>query len=87
MFPSIPRFDFGLILGSFFPFWGPNGPFLGLWRCSKPVLGSTHVVDQLSLYMLPYILTFHFDLILGPFLTFWGSNGLFLGHGSGQKKV
>ena len=25
MFPSILTFDFDLILGSFFTFWGPNG--------------------------------------------------------------
>ena len=29
MFPSILTFDFDLILGSFYTFWGPNGLFLG----------------------------------------------------------
>ena len=30
MFSSILIFEFYLILGSFFSFWGPNGLFLGL---------------------------------------------------------
>ena len=30
MFLSILTFEFDLILGSFFTFWGPNGLFLGL---------------------------------------------------------
>ena len=30
MLPQILIFDFDLILGSFFTFWGPNGLFLGL---------------------------------------------------------
>ena len=81
MFPSFLKFDFYLILESFLTFWGPNGLFLGLWKGSKTVLGSTHVVEQLSFSMLPSILTFDFDLILGSFLTFWGPNGLFLGLG------
>ena len=81
LFLSILTFDFDLILGSFLIFWGPNGLFLGLWKGSKTVLGSTHVVEQLSFSMLPSILTFDFDLILGSFLTFWGPNGLFLGSG------
>ena len=72
---------FGLILGSFLTFWGPNGLFLGLWKGAKTVLGSTHVVEQLSFSMIPSILTFDFDLILGSFLTFWGPNGLILGLG------
>ena len=67
MFPSILTFDFNLILGS------EKG-----W---KTVLGSTHVVKQLSFSMSPSILTFDFDLILGSFSTFWGLNGLFLGLG------
>ena len=29
MFPSILRFDFDLLLGSFFTFGGPHGLFLG----------------------------------------------------------
>ena len=60
---------------------GPNGLFLRLWNGSETVLGSTHVVEQLSFSMLPPILTFDFDLILGSFLTFWGPYGLFLGLG------
>ena len=73
-FPSILRFDFDLILGSFIY-------FLGLWKGSKTLLGSTHVVEQLSFSMLLSILIFDFDLILGSLLTFWGKNGLFLGFG------
>ena len=51
------------------------------------VLGSTHVVQQLSFSMFLSILTFNVDLILGSFLTFWGPNGLFLGSGFGLKTV
>ena len=64
MFPSILIFGFDLILGSFLTFWGPNGLFLGLRKGSKTVLGSTHVVEQLSFTMLPSIQTFDFDLIM-----------------------
>ena len=39
--PSILAFDFDLILGSFWTFWGPNGLFLGLG--SKTVLGSPNI--------------------------------------------
>ena len=42
------------------------------------VVGSTHVVEQLSFCMFPSILTFEFDSILRSFVTFWGPNGLFL---------
>ena len=35
------------------------------------VLGSTHVVEQLSFSMFPSTLAFDFDLMLGSFLTFW----------------
>ena len=55
------------------------GYFLGLKKSSKTVLGSTHVVEQLSFSEFPSILTFNFNLILGLFLTFWGPNGLFFG--------
>ena len=79
MLPFILTFDFDLILGSFFTFWGPNGLFLGLALGSTTVFGSAHVVKQLSFSMFLSILTFDFDLILGSFLTFWGPNGLFLG--------
>ena len=81
MFPSILTFDFDLILGSFFTFWGPNGLFLGLGKCSKTVLGSAPVVEVISFSLFLSILTFDFDLILGSFLTFWGPNGLFSGLG------
>ena len=69
MLHLILTFDFDLILGSFLTFWGPNGLFLGLWRGSKTVLGSTHVVEQLLFPMFPSILTYC-DLNLGSFLTF-----------------
>ena len=81
LFLSTLTFDFGLILGSFLTFWGPNGLFLGLWKGAKTVLGSTHVVEQSLFHMISSILTFDFDLIWGSFLTFWGPNGLFLGSG------
>ena len=45
--------DFHLILGSFLTFWGPNGLFLALVKGLYTVLGSTHVVKQLSFSMLP----------------------------------
>ena len=57
------------------------GFFLGLEKGSKIVLGSTHVVEQLSFSMFPSIRTFDFDLILGSFLSVWGPSGLFLGLG------
>ena len=81
LFPSILTFDFDLILFFFFTFWGPNGLFLGSVNGPKTVLGSPHVVEQLSFSMIPSILTFDFDLILGSFFTFWGPNGLFWGSG------
>ena len=68
-------------------FWGPNGLFLGLGKGSNTVLGSTHVVEQLSFSLFLSILTFDFDSILGSFLTFWGPNGLFLGLGKGPNTV
>ena len=36
-----------LILGSILNFWGPNAVFLGLGQGWTPVLGFTHVVEQL----------------------------------------
>ena len=53
MLSSILTFDFDIILGLFLTFWGPNGLFLGSMWGSKTVLGSTHVVEQLSFSMLP----------------------------------
>ena len=52
-FLSILTFDFDLILGSFLTFGGRNGLFLGWEKGSNTVLGSTHVVEQLSFSMLP----------------------------------
>ena len=52
---------------------------MGFGKGSNTVLGSTHVVEQLSYSLFLSILTFGFDLILGSFFTFWGPNGLFLG--------
>ena len=68
-------------MGVIFYFLCPNGLFLGLGWSSKTVLGSTHVVEQLSFSMFPSILTFDFDLILGSFFTFGGPNWLFMGLG------
>ena len=79
MFLSILTFDFDLILGSFFTFWGHKRIFLGSGMGSKTFLGSNRVVEQLPFFMFPSILTFDFDLILGSFLTFWDPNGLILG--------
>ena len=52
-----------------------------LEKGSKTVLGSTHVVEQLSFCMLPSILVFDFYLIW--VLTCWGPTGIFLGFGEG----
>ena len=41
------------------------------------VVGSTHVVEQLSFCMFPSILTFEFDSILRLFLTFGALMGYF----------
>merc|ERR1712035_279176 len=71
----------------FSTFWGPNRLFFGLGKGPKTVLGSTHVVKQLSFSLFLSILTFDFDSIFGSFLTFWGPNGLFLGLGKGPKTV
>ena len=60
---------------------------LGLGKCSKTVLGYTHVVEQLSFSMFPSILTFDFDLILWSFLSFWGPNGLLFGDLGGVRKL
>ena len=56
MFPSILRFDFDLILGSFLTLGGPNGLFLGLGKGSNTFLGSTHVVEQLLFSLFPSLL-------------------------------
>ena len=66
-------------------FWGPNGLFLGLYKGSKTVLGSTHVVEQLSFSMFPSTLAFDFDLMLGSFLTFWTIMGYFWNWGRARK--
>ena len=47
-FPSILTADFDLLLGLFLTFWCSNGVLLGLIWGSKTILGSTHVVTQLS---------------------------------------
>ena len=78
--------SFCLLFSGFFwyiSFWGYFEPLWGI-TCyfglrSKTVLGSTHIVEQLSFSMLCSILTFEFDSILWLFFTFWGPNGLFLG--------
>ena len=67
MFFSILTFDFDLILGSIFTFFGPQRDVFGVRVGLKTVLGSTHIVEQRSFCMLPSILTFYFDLFLGHF--------------------
>ena len=67
MIPSNLTFEFDLISGSFFTFWGPNELFLGLGKGSNTVLGSTHVVEQLLFSMFSLILIFDFYLIWGNF--------------------
>ena len=68
-------------------FWGPNGLFLGLGKGSNTVLGSTHVVEQLSFSMFLSILIFDFYLILGSFFSFWVPTGYFLGWGRVQQLI
>ena len=63
-------FGFDLILWSFLTFWGSNGQFLGFGKGPNTVLGSTHVVEQLSFSM--SILIYDFYLILGSFSSFLG---------------
>ena len=53
----------------------------------KNVLGSTHVVEQLSFSLFLSILTFDLDLIMGAFFSLWGPNELFLGLRKGSKTV
>ena len=65
--PSILTFDFDLIFGSLFTFWGHNGLFLGSGQGSKTFLGGTHIGEQLLFSLVPSILTFDFDSILGTF--------------------
>ena len=55
--------------------------FLGFGQGSTTVLGSTHVVEQISFSLFPSNPTLIFYLILGSFFTFWGPNGLILGPG------
>ena len=52
---------------------------MGFGQGSATVLGSTHVVEQISFSLFLSNPTFIFDLILGSFFTFWGPNGLYLG--------
>ena len=55
------------------------GYFLELRKGLTSVLGSTHVVEQLSCSMFLSNLTFDFDLILVSIFTFRGPNGLLFG--------
>ena len=72
LFLSFLTFDYDLILGPFWTFWGPNGLFLRLGKGSNTVLGSNHVVEQFSFSMFSSILIFDFYLILGSFFYFLG---------------
>ena len=67
MFLSNLTLDLDLVLGSLFTFWGPNGLFFVSGKGSKTVLGSTHVVEQLSFSIIPSFLIFEYDLILRSF--------------------
>ena len=72
------KHPFNLILGCFFLlFEALLGYFCVQGRTQK--LGSTLVVEQLSLSMVPSILTFEFYSVLGSLSTFWYPNGLCLG--------
>ena len=51
------------------------------------VLGSSHVVEQLSFSLFLSILTFDCNSIFVSFFTFWGPNRLFLGLWKGSKTV
>jgi len=53
---------------------------LGLGKGAKNVLGSAHVVDQLSFCMFPSFLIFDFCLIFGSFLMF----GVLMGYFGGR---
>ena len=53
----------------------------------KTVLGSAHVVEQLSISMFLSILIFDFYLIWGNFFSFGGLNRLFSGSGKGSNSV
>ena len=85
MIPSILTFEFGLILGSFLSFWGPNvlvcgievgfDNSFGIYSCSR----TTFISMFLS------ILTFDFDLILGSFFTFGALMGCFWAWGKVQQ--
>ena len=65
MFPSILTYDFDLILGLFFTFFGALKGCFWVPGMIHTVVGSTHVVEQLSFSVIPSILTFEIDLILG----------------------
>ena len=67
-----------------FAFLGPIGLFLGVGIGFKTALGSIHVVEQLSISIVPSILTF--DLIFGYFFLLFGALiGYFLGQGRVEK--
>ena len=66
---------------------GPLLATFGLGWGSTTVLGSSHVVEQISFSLFLSILTFDFNLILGSFLTFWGPYGLYFGLGKCSTTV
>ena len=47
------HFEFGLFLGLFFTFLGPNGLFVGSMLGLKTDFGSIHGVEQHSFSMIP----------------------------------
>ena len=74
-FLLIVTIDFDLTWRSFLIFWGPNGLSLGSMCSWETVLGSIHVVEQLSFSIIPWNPTFEFDLIF--FLIFGALMGYF----------
>ena len=60
---------------------------LELGKGSKTVLGSTHVVEQLSFSLFPSIMTFDFDSNLGSFFNICALTGYFLGWGRVQQLI
>ena len=59
MILSILTFQFDLILGSFFTFWGPNGPFSGLGWGLKTVLVSPHTNQNFYFQSIGLFLLYH----------------------------
>ena len=74
-------FNFGVV----FYFFGALKGCFWVPGMIHTVVGSTHVVEQLSFSMFPSTLAFNFDLMFWSFLTFWALMGYFWGWGRVQK--